>query len=140
MSFWQKHLFKGITGVPSLPPTRSVASEYIDEEAELEDAMGNMSLSSDDEGSTRPVDNLRAHGRHIIDSEDEGALEDVGGRPADLRLGLEDKLKKLKVSDLKAILQDAERPLRAKAVKNELIASIMADDAAIEVYLARFPI
>ncbi|KAF8179056.1 hypothetical protein K438DRAFT_1977554 [Mycena galopus ATCC 62051] len=224
MSFWHKHLFKGITGVPSLPPTRSVASEYIDEEAELEDAMGNMSLSSDDEGSTRPdnlvaqrhahpappadvnedldeslasplrpinqrahpappadvdedldeslasplrpinqrahpappadadeeVDepvgfpprpiNQRAHGRHIIDSEDEGALEDVGGRPADLRLGLEDKLKKLKVLDLKAILQDAERPLRAKAVKNELIASIMADDAAIQVYLARFPI
>ncbi|KAF8128319.1 hypothetical protein K438DRAFT_2000384 [Mycena galopus ATCC 62051] len=217
MSFWHEHLFKGITGVPALPPTRSVTSEYIDEEAELEDAMGDMSLgestSSDGEGLAthpatannltlgpapalprpdnaaaqrhpappadadeeanelpgsplrplsqrahpappadideeldeslasplRPI-NQRAHGRHIINSEDEGAPEDIGGHPADLRLGLEDKLKKLKVADLKAILQDAERPPRAKAVKSELIASIMADDATIHVYLTRFPV
>ncbi|KAF8124665.1 hypothetical protein K438DRAFT_2002563 [Mycena galopus ATCC 62051] len=209
MSFWHEHLFKGITDVPALPPTRSVTSEYIDEEAELEDTMGDISLgestSSDatnlarrpapalqtvqvtvtdgpnntaaqrhahpappadtdeelnesvgsplcplswhappaprtnvdeelDEPPASPLRpiNWRMQGRHIIDSEDEGALEDVGGLPADLRLGLEDKLKKLKVSDLKAILQDAERPPRAKAVKNELIASIMADDATIQ--------
>ncbi|KAF8195251.1 hypothetical protein K438DRAFT_1968568 [Mycena galopus ATCC 62051] len=203
LRFWHEHLFKGIIGVPALLPPRRTTSEYIDEEAELEDALGDVSLagSSDGEGSAnelinnpparavhigpvvatanttgaprhartapqvrasitpppsahsdeeidesvgsplRPI-NRRARSHQLVVSDDnEGASSqpedlDAGGRPADLRVGLEDRLKKLKVSDLKTILQDAGQPPRAKAVKSELIAGVIASDAAVRVYLA----
>jgi hypothetical protein len=44
--FWHQHVFKGITGVPALPTTDR-ASERIDEEAELEAAMGGLDVEED---------------------------------------------------------------------------------------------
>ncbi|KAJ6610877.1 hypothetical protein B0H10DRAFT_1953478 [Mycena sp. CBHHK59/15] len=61
--FWHENLFKGITGVPALP-TPSDQTEDIDEEAELEDAMGDLDL--DDQS--------------LVLSEDEG--EDLYAAPA----------------------------------------------------------
>jgi hypothetical protein len=44
--FWHQRVFKGITGVPALPTTDR-ASERIDEEAELEAAMGGLDMEED---------------------------------------------------------------------------------------------
>jgi hypothetical protein len=41
--FWHERVFKGITGVPA-HPTSTQTSEHIDEEAELEAAMGDLDM------------------------------------------------------------------------------------------------
>jgi hypothetical protein len=46
ITFWHQRVFKGIIGVPALPTTDR-ASERIDEEAELEAAMGGLDMEED---------------------------------------------------------------------------------------------
>ncbi|KAJ6475002.1 hypothetical protein C8R45DRAFT_1103123 [Mycena sanguinolenta] len=61
LRFWHEHLFKNITGVAALSTPSGPGSSYVDEDAELENAMGNMSMgdeSSDEENhslAVRPV-------------------------------------------------------------------------------------
>ncbi|KAJ7798156.1 coatomer WD associated region-domain-containing protein [Mycena olivaceomarginata] len=205
--FWHERVFKGITGVPA-HPTSTRASEHIDEEAELEAAMGDLDMEdhslvysdeedlgeaivhdrgpapahagrgglaiaaaavavvsqaiphpravggptpdSDgevDESIESPVRPTTRRGpghpvRLIVDSDDEAPsaqpVED-GRRAKDMCLQLEANLKSLKVADLRFILTTAHQPPAQKTKKDDLIATILASETAINVYRSNFP-
>ncbi|KAJ6451987.1 hypothetical protein C8R45DRAFT_1113325 [Mycena sanguinolenta] len=104
-------------------------------------------LSDDelDESIASPIrrPNRQSHAR-VMDSDDEAVASgsranEAGGGTTETRLDLENKLFRLKIVDLRSILAEAEQVLPAKTVKKDLIAAIVANNVATDIYHARFP-
>ncbi|KAJ6451942.1 hypothetical protein C8R45DRAFT_1113283 [Mycena sanguinolenta] len=108
----------------------SEIDESISSPVRVNQRQANVIYSDDDEPLSQPADNEK-------DAQADGPAEDAeaAGREADLRQ-LEAQLKGLTVVKLRSFLKTAQQTIRSKATKNEIVAAILANDKALDAYLA----